>query len=138
MFDLVMDFLNDNQNQETLTWLGGGCVVVAGGVWTAFKFFLKPTSNKSETNKPSSQSNEFLVDGDRNVVGEHVTIDKSTTNVSGSKLSTAIALVLLCLGALFIGSAYLGNSVTADCGSLATGGDISGSEITIQNNGDCE
>ncbi len=27
-------------NQQTLTWLSGGAVVLAGGIWTVTKFFL--------------------------------------------------------------------------------------------------
>jgi hypothetical protein len=32
------------QNQATLTWLGGGVVIAAGGLWTAFVYFFPPQS----------------------------------------------------------------------------------------------
>ena len=32
------------ENQQTLGWLGGGVVVVAGGIWTVAKFFLSRES----------------------------------------------------------------------------------------------
>jgi hypothetical protein len=35
-------FLKDKRNQRTLTWLGGGVLVVASGLWTAAVFFWQP------------------------------------------------------------------------------------------------
>ena len=37
--EAIWRFASDNQ--EVLSWLGGGIVVVAGGIWTVAKFFLK-------------------------------------------------------------------------------------------------
>jgi hypothetical protein len=37
--DAILQFVTDNR--DTLSWLGGGVVVVAGGLWTVTKFFLK-------------------------------------------------------------------------------------------------
>jgi hypothetical protein len=31
-------------NQATLTWLGGGAAIAAGGLWTAFVYFFPPQS----------------------------------------------------------------------------------------------
>ena len=41
----VWQFFIDNQ--QVLSWLGGGAVVVAGGIWTVAKFFLKREKPKS-------------------------------------------------------------------------------------------
>jgi hypothetical protein len=35
-------FLRDQHNQQVLGWLGGGLVVLAIGLWTAFIYFVPP------------------------------------------------------------------------------------------------
>ena len=35
----LWDWLSISENRETLGWLGGGLVVLAGGVWAVAKFF---------------------------------------------------------------------------------------------------
>jgi hypothetical protein len=40
MFDTIWSFLRDANNQQVLSWLGGGAVVFVGGAWAFFKFFL--------------------------------------------------------------------------------------------------
>ena len=32
-------FLQDQNNQTELAWIGGGVAVVVGGLWTVWKFF---------------------------------------------------------------------------------------------------
>ena len=39
--DELWAILSDPSNRATLSWLGGGVVVFAGGVWAVFKFFRK-------------------------------------------------------------------------------------------------
>jgi hypothetical protein len=39
LVEAIWRFVTDNR--ETLTWLGGGAIVVAGGAWRVAKFFLK-------------------------------------------------------------------------------------------------
>jgi hypothetical protein len=41
MFETVWTFLKDSANQAVLTWIGGGIVVAAGGIWAVVKFFAK-------------------------------------------------------------------------------------------------
>ena len=45
MLSSIWDFLKDGSNQAVLSWIGGGIVVVAGGLWAAFKFFF-PNENQ--------------------------------------------------------------------------------------------
>jgi hypothetical protein len=42
--DAIWRFVTDNR--DTLSWLGGGAVVLAGGVWTVTTFFLKREKSK--------------------------------------------------------------------------------------------
>jgi hypothetical protein len=35
----IWHFISSPANQATLTWIGGGFVLVAGGAWAVIKFF---------------------------------------------------------------------------------------------------
>jgi hypothetical protein len=70
--EVVWQFVTDNR--DMLSWLGGGVVVVAGGVWTVTKFFLK-------REKPKSVSAEGGVAAGRDISGSPITI--STTGRQG-------------------------------------------------------
>jgi hypothetical protein len=39
-------------NQATLTWLGGGVAIAAGGLWTAFVYFFPPQSASKSAPAP--------------------------------------------------------------------------------------
>jgi hypothetical protein len=43
----IWAFVQDEANRTVLAWIGGGVVVVVGGVWVVFKFFVdrKPTAS---------------------------------------------------------------------------------------------
>jgi len=45
-----MDWLRDERNRAILSWIGGGIVVVAGGLWTATTFLV---DHKAETKAPA-------------------------------------------------------------------------------------
>jgi hypothetical protein len=52
-------FLRDKRNQQVLSWLGGGLVVAATGLWAAFVYFFPATKSpetKSELTPPSVQA----------------------------------------------------------------------------------
>ena len=49
----IWSFLQDTTNQQVLTWIGGGLVVVVGGLWAAFTFFFP---KKSESSSAPSRS----------------------------------------------------------------------------------
>lgn len=77
MLETIWGFLNNSANQTTLTWLGGGVAVAAGGIWAIIKFFAK----KPEPSKPQpmmTASNGGVVIGGAN------TDSPITTNKSGS------------------------------------------------------
>jgi hypothetical protein len=43
----IWDFPKDGSNQAVLSWIGGGIVFVAGGLWAALKFFFPKEKDKS-------------------------------------------------------------------------------------------
>jgi hypothetical protein len=47
VFSSIWDFLKDGSNQTVLSWIGGGIVVVAGGLWAASKFLFPKEKDKS-------------------------------------------------------------------------------------------
>jgi hypothetical protein len=63
-------------NQEVLSWLGGGGVVVAGGVWTVTKFFLR-------REKPKPVSAVSGVAAGRDIHGSRITITNTTKSDGG-------------------------------------------------------
>jgi hypothetical protein len=78
MLSSIWDFLKDGSNQAVLAWIGGGIVVVAGGLWTVFKFFL-PTGKDKSAPSPSVQADRGGIAAGRDI--RNNTIDKR----SGSK-----------------------------------------------------
>jgi hypothetical protein len=40
MLASIWAFLQDASNRSVLGWIAGGVVVVAGGIWAVFKFFV--------------------------------------------------------------------------------------------------
>ena len=50
-------FLRDKRNQQVLSWLGGGLVVVATGLWLAFVYFSSaPKSPEAKSPEPTPAS----------------------------------------------------------------------------------
>jgi hypothetical protein len=70
----IWRFVSDNQ--QVLSWLGGGCVVVAGGIWTVAKFFLK-------REKPKPVSAVSGVAAGRDIHRSRITITNTTTKSDG-------------------------------------------------------
>lgn len=72
--EAIWRFVADNQ--QVLTWLGGGAVVVAGGIWTVAKFFLK-----REEPKPVSAIGGVAAGGD--IHGNRIRITNTTNSDGG-------------------------------------------------------
>ncbi len=132
MFEDYWAFLADKSNQLTLTWLGGGLVVLAGGVWTAVTFYWKP---KKPSGDKSPQSNiEILADRSGIGAGGDVTIDQRM-GLSGPAL---VAVLLAGFGTVLLAGAFVGNKITASNCSVATGGDIQGTTINVKSDNGCD
>jgi hypothetical protein len=44
----LWSFLSTSRNQKTLSWIGGGLVVVIAGLWAAFVYFNSPRGDTGE------------------------------------------------------------------------------------------
>jgi hypothetical protein len=73
-------FLRDKRNRKVLGWLGGGLVVVAMGLWTAFVYFSPPRSTP-----PGAQADCGGVAIGGNVTGATITGGTVTESECGSK-----------------------------------------------------
>ena len=81
--DGLWGVLRDKRNQQVLSWLAGGLVVVATGLWAAFVYFFPaPKSQEAkspEPTPPSVQANCGGIAIGRDVTGSTITAG-STTN----------------------------------------------------------
>lgn len=134
MFEALWAILGDETNQKTLTWLGGGLVVAAGGAWTVIQFIWSP--KKSGAGKPSGEqkppaTNEVLADRGGLAAGGNITIDNSISTGDRVAWPGLVMLGVTVLGVALIAAAFIGPKVTARDRSVAAGGDIRGAEINI-------
>ena len=71
MLSDVWDFLRDASNRTVLGWIGGGVVVVVGGLWAAFVYFVP--ASKPATPPASVEANCGGVAVGGNVTGTTIT-----------------------------------------------------------------
>ena len=65
--DVIWAFLREGQNQATLTWIGGGLVVAAGGIWAIIRFFVNPRSDSGRTKPGVGADNGSIAIGGSNI-----------------------------------------------------------------------
>jgi hypothetical protein len=77
-------FLRDKRNQQVLSWLGGGLVVVATGLWVAFVYFFPAPKSQEATSPqptpPSVQANCGGIAIGRDVTGSTITAGTTTNS----------------------------------------------------------
>jgi len=112
----MWDFLTDPQNQQTLSWLGGGLAVICGGLWAVLRFVLERRGSGAAS--PASAAAPS---------GRNVHIDKRRGLPPGQLVLIVLALV----GALVFAVSQAGNKVSVTNG-VGVGGDVEGSTITNQ------
>jgi hypothetical protein len=80
-------FLRDKRNQQVLSWLGGGLVVAATGLWVAFVYFFPPgKSPEAKSREPVSvQSGPGGIAIGGNVTGSTVTTGGATSSDRSAK-----------------------------------------------------
>jgi TIR domain len=87
--DGLWGFLREKSNRQVLSWLGGGLVVVATGLWVAFVYFFPPgKSPEAKTPEPtpaSVQADHGGVAIGGNVTGATITTGGTTNSDSASK-----------------------------------------------------
>jgi hypothetical protein len=64
MFEAVWTFLKDPANQALLTWIGGGIVVIAGGIWAVVKFFAKKEDGADRKPSVKAKGRSVAIGGD--------------------------------------------------------------------------
>jgi hypothetical protein len=118
----MWDFLSDPQNQQTLSWLGGGLAVVCGGLWALLRFVLE---RRSRGGSPATET----VPGAPPILapGRDLRIDRR----SGVPPVQLLLIVLALVGALVFAVSQAGNKVSVTNG-VGVGGNVEGSTITSQ------
>jgi hypothetical protein len=120
-------FLSDPDNQQTLAWLGGGLVAVAGGLWAVIKFFFP----RSSGGKPTSQT----ISADRGGIAASGNVSiGSRHGLSGIEVALLVAIVI---GGLLLAAALAGTRITVENG-VGVGGDVENSTISIERDGSAE
>ena len=122
----VWSFLADDSNRAVLAWLGGGLVIVAGGAWSVFKYFVRVDRGRDA---PAHVDTVRAVRGSV-AAGRDVTI----TTTHGPSRSSLIFLALLIAGVIALAAGLFGDRITATLG-VAAGGDVEGSTIIIDGDG---
>jgi hypothetical protein len=64
MFEAVWTFLKDPANQAVLSWIGGGIVVIAGGIWAVVKFFAKKEDGGERKPSVKAEGGSVAIGGD--------------------------------------------------------------------------
>lgn len=124
----MWDILTDPQNQQTLSWLGGGLAVVCGGLWAVLRFMLdRNRRGGAPASGASPASPSVLADGGGIAAGRDVRIDRRSGIPPGQFVLIALALA----GALVFAVSQAGNKVSVSNG-VGVGGDVEGSSITNQ------
>ena len=123
----IWTFLTAPENRETLSWLGGGMIVVCGGLWTILKFFIgRKQSGGTAASTPTPASRVSASHG--GIAGGR---DVNIETRSGMPPGHLLLLVLAFLGAILIAVSQAGNRVSVTNG-IGIGGDVEGSVITNQ------
>jgi hypothetical protein len=65
MLSSIWDFLKDASNQAVLSWIGGGIVVIAAGIWAVVKFIAKNGDQKPS--QPTVSADHGSIAAGRNI-----------------------------------------------------------------------
>ena len=116
--EALWTFLSDPDNQTTLTWLGGGLVVAAGGFWTVFKFF--------QTKQPKATASAPTILADNGgIASGRDTIIQTNHGLSSPALITITAMGF---GAMILLAGLFGDRQQVEQGIGITG-DVTDSTV---------
>jgi hypothetical protein len=83
-------FLRDKRNQQVLSWVGGGLVIAATGLWAAFVYFFPvPKSPEVKSAEPTPASVQAICGGiaiGGGVTGSTITAGSTTNSDCAPKL----------------------------------------------------
>lgn len=116
------------ENRDTLTWLGGGLIVVGGGLWAAVQFFFG--RNQGRCDPVGHQPASFAISANS---GGHIeTHDIRYDTRTGTPPGLLLLLVHAFLGAQLIAINLSVNAVTGAHNSTVAGEDVIDSDIRNQ------
>jgi len=120
--DDIWAFLSDSANQTTLTWLGGGLAIAAGGAWAVIRYFVgRPEEQPAELSRSTVRAERGGI-----AAGRDVTL-RSSHGISGAQ---TLLLVLMVVGVVVLVAGLAGDRIAA-VGSSVVGGDVENSTIII-------
>jgi hypothetical protein len=134
MIEALWTFLTSPENHEVLSWIGGGVAVGGAGLWTVLR---SPGEKRDKPNVPVSPAAEAAPDVIADRGGQSAGRDNyrnsgnSTTVSNGLSGWHLVAVMAVLAGAGLLAASQIGSRVTADGGSIAVGGNVSGSTISI-------
>jgi hypothetical protein len=73
MLEDIWGFLKDPANRTVLAWIGGGIVAVAGGLWTAIRFFAGKGEGRPS---PSAKADNSSVAIGRDATNSPIHVNK--------------------------------------------------------------
>ena len=120
----IWTFLSDPSNQATLSWLGSGIIIAAGGAWAVIRYFVRQPEEPGQAAKPPDST--VHAEGRGIAAGRDVTLRRSQ-GISGTQ--TAL-LLLVVVGGLVLIAGVAGDRIAA-VGSSVVGGSIENSTIII-------
>jgi hypothetical protein len=123
----LWSFLSQPDNQATLSWLGGGLVILCGGLWAVLKFYLGQRRGGAGSSGGGSEASPVSASRGGTAAGRDIRID----NRRGLPPGHLVLLLLAFLGALLFAIGFAGNKVTVTNG-VGVGGNVEGSTITNQ------
>ena len=119
----IWTFLTDPSNQATLSWLGSGIIIAAGGAWAVIRYFVRQPEPGQAAKPPGSTVH---AEGRGIAAGRDVTL-RSSRGISGAQM---VFLLLVIVGALVLVAGLAGDRIAA-VGSSVVGGDVENSKIII-------
>jgi hypothetical protein len=85
----LWSFLSAPKNQKTLSWLGGGLVILAGGAWAVFTYLWPHEAPPPEGPKVvCAEAGGVAAGGDAN--GNTITVNGSAQVATGAKQAPCV------------------------------------------------
>lgn len=116
--DTLLLFISSPENRSILSWLGGGLVVIAGGVWVVIKYFIE-RRNKTEKINNNTEPPIKTIDMSQNI-NNSVTNNANgvaigpNTKIRNSQIKIGFGVRAIIFTAVIIGTLLLISSFILD------------------------